>query len=52
MTVSASSPDLSMGEEGLQADLDMVVGEDGSSHVGGAPATGDPPHCIKGVWLL
>jgi hypothetical protein len=31
MTVSASSPDLSMGEKGLQADLDMVVGEDASS---------------------
>jgi hypothetical protein len=31
MTVSASSPDLSVGEEGLQADLDMVVGEDASS---------------------
>jgi hypothetical protein len=24
----------------------------GGDHVGGAPATGDPPHCIEGVWLL
>jgi hypothetical protein len=31
MAVAASSPDPSVGEEGLQADLDMAVGADGSS---------------------
>jgi hypothetical protein len=30
-TVSASTPDPSMGEEGLQADLDTTVGADSSS---------------------
>jgi hypothetical protein len=29
--VVASSPDLSVGEEGLQADLDMAIGPDASS---------------------
>jgi hypothetical protein len=28
---AASSPDLSVGEEGLQVDLDMAVGADASS---------------------
>jgi hypothetical protein len=31
MTAAASSPDPSVGEEGLQADLDIVVGADVSS---------------------
>jgi hypothetical protein len=31
MAALASSPDLSVGEEGLQADLDMAVGADASS---------------------
>jgi hypothetical protein len=31
LTASASTPNPSMGEEGLQADLEMVVGVDASS---------------------
>jgi hypothetical protein len=67
MAVVASSPDLSMGEEVLQADLDTAVGADASrldpesgqnpaggdgGHMGGAPAEEGPPLCIEGAWLF
>jgi hypothetical protein len=65
--VVANSLNLSVGEGGLQADLDTVAQAEpkkpgpkggqnpvggGSGHVGGAPGVGDPVHCGMGVWLL
>jgi hypothetical protein len=62
VSVSISTREVSVGKECLQADLDTAVGADASSldpkvarggggHMGGAPAAGDPTHCIEGACL-
>jgi hypothetical protein len=51
-SATASTPDLSVGEECRNPVGGQNPTGGSGNHVGGAPAVGDPPHGIEGAWLL